>query len=924
MTFALRVLLRLLIARFSSIFLQRIRQSTTTFRWISSRVSFAAIFRAPLSECCEMGPSTAAETSARTLRTEPELSGRNSGVRGSTNRALMQMRGRIAKPASITPIVAILCYAFCCDNLLAQEAAYFALQRPGQGNVAVDKKKRVAYITDLGKSGDGDRVIVDGTPLLDTLVAEEVETLVFTCSHPHSDHSGGIRALFENPQVFFNDADRKVPRFRSIVVIENQMKDSLFSILNEGLGPNSAIKISRVDAINKNAFVGLSDPKDDVYIESIPYEPLERAGTHGRSIVTHFVLGQKYSNVDFDDASSDVILKTVKALNDKGIKSIDSFVVPHHGSAYHDIEPILQLSPKTAIITVNPRNPYGHPAPSILLSLIDRLGAQNVFFTGSVDHVILGPDGVKHARYTANQAESFNLFVRPSYEREKAKSNPTAVALYRQLESRMTGVSSATQSETKRDEITVRLEAAEGSNEDLLSIADKLALGTTVSPRDKKQFEDSVRSQAQRLDALQKMIEKYEHSEKTELADEHSRIERLFLQIGREPGSTIEVTVPPLDSDDGSRPTNNVPIPTRDADESSLNALSQAVSLGIQDLLSSVPEPSSATRNVREARYFAPTDSIRMGEPEVSRWLSGEVKIPHQKTASYSEMESPNSIEDIPGGAEDRPGGIAIGNTAIADDGALLEKYVLTFDVKRETLVLNGPNHSEMLFDHKVDSAKLKALYRFAASNRSAAVSVEVGEKTDTVRLDPSFVDTKVGRDLVAADLVAGDLDFNGFIYLGHDPFMKSFNEAMKDFRSCTGLARTAATWFDNPTVIHTDGAHFSLTGTMRLEFVAEATRPNQWNCNGMRCKDLRSTDGTPSGTKLCHLTTGEKFVQENYGSFSERFPSVEDMNEDARIIGFLRWARRPGHLAGINLFTLANVPASDSRQRTPDLLMGR
>ena len=141
----------------------------------------------------------------------------------------------------------------------------------------------------------------------------------------------------------------KVPRFTSIVVVENDMplEESLYSILKGTLGSNNKIIIAHMDARKRNAFAAFSDPSDQVYIENIPYEPAGKAGPHGRSIVTHFVLGQKYSNVDFDDASSNAILQTVNGLKARGIKSIDSFVVPHHGSGYHDIEPILSLSPRT-------------------------------------------------------------------------------------------------------------------------------------------------------------------------------------------------------------------------------------------------------------------------------------------------------------------------------------------------------------------------------------------------------------------------------------------------------------------------------------------------------------------------------------------------------------------------------------------------
>lgn len=797
---------------------------------------------------------------------------------------------------------------FCCGMSVAQEAAYFALQRPGQGNLAIDKAKKVAYITDLGKSGDGDRVTIDGVPLIDSLVAQGVETLVFTCSHPHSDHSGGIRALFEAPEVFFNDAARKVPRFSSIVVVENGVKESLFTILSDKLGSSSALKLTRVDATSKNAFAGYSKPSDDVYIENIPYEPNQKAGPHGRSIVTHFVLGQEYSNVDFDDADSAVVLQTVNAMKAKGVKSIDSFVVPHHGSAYHDIEPILSLSPKKAIITVNPRNPYGHPSPSILIALMDKIGAENVIFTGSIDHVVLGPEGVKHARYTANQEESFNLFIKPSYDREKAKANPISLALYRQLESRMTDRTTLAQSDIQHDELEVHLEAAQGANDDLLGIADRLALSTTLSPKAKEQFNSSVRNQVIRLKTLQDYIEKNAQSATTDTIEARNRIERMLRQIQPDITTLAENVVSNPNSDDGS-----------------LGALSQAVALGIQELFSSAPESTWATRKVTEARYVASNESVLMGEPEVSKWTGKPVKISSQKTSTYSHMESSPVIED-------RPGGIALGNTAELDSGGALDNYVLRFDPKVQTLVLSGPNHAEIYLDRKISLSTLKALYRFAASERSAAVASDAAEGNDrleTIRLDPAFVDTQVGNDLIATDQIGGELYysgyFKGFGYLNtfspDDSFNEGLHAAMKTYHPCLGLATGALTWFDNPTHIQSFEKQFSLSGGIRLEFIIVAKDPDQASCEGMQCVPSPSTKGSASGIQYCHLKTLEQFVDGHMTELAGRFPYVEHVGDYAKIVSFLRWARRPGHLAGINLAVLADVPAGDANNRTPDLI---
>jgi len=205
--------------------------------------------------------------------------------------------------------------------------------------------------------------------------------------------------------------------------------------------------------------------------------------------------------------------------------------------------------------------------------------------------------------------------------------------------------------------------------------------------------------------------------------------------------------------------------------------------------------------------------------------------------------------------------------------------------------------------------------------SRPRSVPVNDGGDTETVRLDPSFVDTQVSLDFIAADLVGFDLELYDVIHGGDESFKERLNASMKDINPCIGLASGADTWFDNPTVIHAKGNKFGLTGDMRLEFVIEATSPRESSCKGMRCENSPSDKRSSGDKKFCHLTALEVFVKENSASIVERFPSVESMKEYSRIIGFLRWARRPGHLAGINLVALAEVPASDPRNRTPDIL---
>jgi beta-lactamase superfamily II metal-dependent hydrolase len=331
----------------------------------------------------------------------------------------------------------IMVIAFFGRPALAQELTYLPLQGPGQASIAIDHAKKVAFIIDLGKDRGGDQVLIDNMPLLDKLADLGMQDLVFSCSHPHADHMGGIRALFSNHRLFFQDGDVSKPKFKSITVIDDipDATKSLYALLSEW--PETSIKSKHVNARNENAFAKLSNSQDEVFIENIVYETTEKAGPHGRAVVTRIVLGQKQSIVDFDDADSATIRKVVDALKSRGVTKINSFVVPHHGSSYHDIEPILELKPDRALITVNPRNRYGHPGPANLLTLMKELGPQNVLITGSVDPIVLDPTGVKSARHTAAMRDSYALFVLPNRLRAEKRGITKDVDMYEEIHSIM-------------------------------------------------------------------------------------------------------------------------------------------------------------------------------------------------------------------------------------------------------------------------------------------------------------------------------------------------------------------------------------------------------------------------------------------------------------------------------------------------------
>ena len=80
-----------------------------------------------------------------------------------------------------------------CGLANAQEMRMLPLQQEGQASVTVDELSRTAFVVDLGKSGGGDKVLINNKPLLEFLsVEKKVENFVIACSHPHADHMGGI------------------------------------------------------------------------------------------------------------------------------------------------------------------------------------------------------------------------------------------------------------------------------------------------------------------------------------------------------------------------------------------------------------------------------------------------------------------------------------------------------------------------------------------------------------------------------------------------------------------------------------------------------------------------------------------------------------------------------------------------------------
>ena len=118
---------------------------------------------------------------------------------------------------------------------------------------------------------------------------------------------------------------------------------------------------------------------------------------HDRAIISTYVIadGERSNTVvDFDDASKALLEYWSR---ETGIAP-DTVVMSHHGSKYNYSEDVLDANPsiRNAVISVNDKNRYFHPAPEVLLDLVRRLGPDHVFVTRSEpgENVVAGPGGV--------------------------------------------------------------------------------------------------------------------------------------------------------------------------------------------------------------------------------------------------------------------------------------------------------------------------------------------------------------------------------------------------------------------------------------------------------------------------------------------------------------------------------------------------
>lgn len=279
----------------------------------------------------------------------------------------------------------LLALALAATNPLAfgQEAIVFALRGDGTATVVIDKAAHKAWITDGGRSGtQGVREArVGQEDMLSYLQSIGIVDLAIICSHPHSDHMGGLQDTIQ---------DSRILGFRSLYFVDNGLphEQSLAGLFEKKWAstPNKKPEVKYASAERAEAFAKSRMAGEGVSVTNFAYNPDKVGrGDHDRSVIMQYALpgAENRVMVDFDDASEALVKRWVER---KGAKAT-VVIHPHHGSRNNSIEALIKskdrIGLKDIVISVNRHNRYLHPAPEIFLGLLERLGPAHVFVTDS-------------------------------------------------------------------------------------------------------------------------------------------------------------------------------------------------------------------------------------------------------------------------------------------------------------------------------------------------------------------------------------------------------------------------------------------------------------------------------------------------------------------------------------------------------------
>jgi beta-lactamase superfamily II metal-dependent hydrolase len=300
----------------------------------------------------------------------------------------------------------------------AQEAHYLSIVGEGTASVIIAKADKLAFITDgghRGRRGIGGATI-DGQPVLDYLIANGIEDLIITCSHPHADHMQGLIDLIENEKILkftrvvFVDSgyEESGGKLKSLDSMFRSKWDTTFRARGKDFAAESGNtglpQITRQSARDADAFQKINYANNLVEAATFKYKPTT-THPHGDCVITEYLLkfgGKTCRVVDFDDANSELLVRYADSIREDPSKSPpDVVVIPHHGSDLTDLAPLIDLAKAKRggrrmqfIFTVNAANRYSHPGPMNVKACIDTVGIDNIFFTGDTGNVLITQKGI--------------------------------------------------------------------------------------------------------------------------------------------------------------------------------------------------------------------------------------------------------------------------------------------------------------------------------------------------------------------------------------------------------------------------------------------------------------------------------------------------------------------------------------------------
>lgn len=338
------------------------------------------------------------------------------------------MRSRFLGRA-ILPAAAALVLAWA-TTAAAQRSYYLFLEGKGTASLTVSENTRTAYIIDGGDKGESGIVgaTIDGKDVLAFLKpGVDYDYLVIACSHPDSDHMEGLAKLVRE--------DERMFRFKKVFFVESGFyKDrpghdrSLFDIYTSrpGRPPLQAVDVG---AAGVDAYATIDRliprPKGPPNAELHNFVYTARDGTkterrdpHGHSVVHRGILrdgGLTGTFADLDDANDALVAEWVAWVKqDPASRQVDYLVLPHHGSSYTDILPLMaqDVRPRRGcVIPVNPNNQYFHPGARNLLLAYATVGVENVHITGDGENIKITPEGLPPITDPRVRRRYFDKFI---------------------------------------------------------------------------------------------------------------------------------------------------------------------------------------------------------------------------------------------------------------------------------------------------------------------------------------------------------------------------------------------------------------------------------------------------------------------------------------------------------------------------------